>query len=105
MGFFPGIGAALPMTRAIILITISYIALLPSHKIKSLSSFIEVEATIRWRSSLDEEYRRSSPPVAEHVEGGRPLVVRYVAMQFLDWAHPTNDANVLPDQLSLSPAP
>jgi hypothetical protein len=92
MPFFPGIGAASPTTRAIILITLLYIASLLSHEIKSSSSLIEAEATIRWRSSLDKEYRQSSPPVAEHVEGGRPLVVRYGAVQFVDWAHPANDA-------------
>jgi hypothetical protein len=92
MPFFPGIGAALPKTRAIILITLSYIASLPSHEVESSSSLIEAEATIRWRSSSDEEYRLSSPPVAEHVEGGRPLVVRYVAVQFVDRAHPADDA-------------
>ncbi len=35
MLFFPGIGAASPPTRNIILITLSYIASLPSHEIKS----------------------------------------------------------------------
>jgi hypothetical protein len=40
MPFFPGIGAASPTTRAIILITLSYIALLPSHEIESSSSLI-----------------------------------------------------------------
>jgi hypothetical protein len=91
MPFFPGIGAALPTTRAIILITRSNIASLLSHEVESSSSLIEAEATIRWRSSSDKEYRRSSPPVAKHVEGGRPLVVRYVTMQFVDRAHPAND--------------
>jgi hypothetical protein len=57
MLFFPGIGTALPTTRAIIFITLFYIALLPSHEIKSSSSLIEAEATIRWCSSSDEEYR------------------------------------------------
>ncbi len=33
MPFFPGIGAASPTTRTIILITLSYIASLPSHEI------------------------------------------------------------------------
>jgi hypothetical protein len=33
MPFFPGIGAALPTTRAIIFIKLSFIALLPSHEI------------------------------------------------------------------------
>ncbi len=32
------------------------------------------------------------PPIAEQVEGGRPLVVRYVAVQFVDRAHPADDA-------------
>jgi hypothetical protein len=41
MPFFPGIGAVSPTTRAIILITLSYIALLPSHEIESSSSLIE----------------------------------------------------------------
>jgi hypothetical protein len=31
-------------------------------------------------------------PVAEHVEGGRLLVVRYIAVQFVDRAHPADDA-------------
>ncbi len=92
MPFFPGIGAALLTTRAIILITLSYIALLPSHEIKSLSSLIEAEATIRWRSRSDEEYCQSLPPVAKHVEGGCPLLVWYIAVQFVDRAHPANDA-------------
>ncbi len=92
MPSFPGIGAASPTTRAIILITLSYIASLPSNEIKSSSSLIEAEATIRWRSSSDEEHRRSSPPVAEHEEGGCPLVVRYIAVQFVDRAHPADDA-------------
>jgi hypothetical protein len=26
------------------------------------------------------------------VEGGCPLVVRYIAVQFVDWVHPANDA-------------
>jgi hypothetical protein len=92
MPFFPGIGAASPTTRAIILIMLSYIALLPSHEVESSLSLIEAEATIRWRSSSDEGYRQSLPPVAKHVEGGRPLVVQYVAVQFVDQAHPANDA-------------
>jgi hypothetical protein len=76
MPFFPGIGAASPTKRAIILITLSYIASHPSHKIKSSLSLIEVEATIRWCSNLDKEYHQSLPLFAEHMEGGRPLVVR-----------------------------
>jgi hypothetical protein len=32
------------------------------------------------------------PPVTKHVEGGRPLVVQYVAMQFVDRVHPADDA-------------
>jgi hypothetical protein len=106
--FFPGIGAASPPTRAIILITLSYIALLPSHEIKNSSSLIEAVATIRWRSSSDKEYRQSLPPIAKNVEGGRPLVVRYLTVQFVDRAHPADDAasaHKPPDQLLLSPAP
>ncbi len=64
----------------------------PSHKIKSLPSLIEAEATIRWCSSLDKEYHQSLPHIDECVEGGCPLVVRYVAMQFVDQAHPVDDA-------------
>ncbi len=64
----------------------------PSHEIKSSSSLIEAEATIRWRSSLDKEYHQSLPHVTKCIEDGCPLVVRYVTVQFADQAHPVDDA-------------
>ncbi len=47
---------------------------------------------LRWRSSSNKEYCQSLPPFAKRVEGGCLLVVRYLAMQFVEWVHPANDA-------------